>query len=90
MVSRTNDPVPSINKWQENTKKEAELLQTPRNLQDIPANQGNGGNDWAFEEIKELVIFGRCEDGIMLNAVIFGVGPGAINRTLMEKLIKST
>lgn len=53
MGSRTNDPVPSINKWQKD-KKEAEQLQIPRDLQDTSANSGSDDNDWIFDDIKEL------------------------------------
>lgn len=50
---RTNDPVPPINKWQENKRKVVELVWIPRGSQDISAIQRNGNNEWAFDNIKE-------------------------------------
>ena len=53
MVSRTNDPVPSINKWQLN-KKAVEQLQISRDLWDVSTNESGDDNNRIFDDIKEL------------------------------------
>lgn len=52
LVSRKNNPVPFIN--EKKKKKEAEILQIPRDLKDISAKQGNRDNDWIFDNVKKL------------------------------------
>lgn len=37
------------------------------------SQQRNGDHEWVFDNIKELVIFGRCENGLVLNAVVLSV-----------------